>query len=172
MGKHFSISKVADMDTLALSIGGGQMASVWYKSDSSYMTTKLVGGKKNPLAGRLAALTCKTSLQIGNDYERMMQNRLNDPDFEAKPLKWGHWFAGAYKRIIEHKGMHYLRVYPSSKTLRKVIYILDGQVVTSSDLKKYIEANLKESDYNVNDIKYTNIVCVKASKRTYNVSLG
>jgi hypothetical protein len=171
MRKHVSISKVSDMDMLALTIGGGQFASVWYRSNSSTMNDKLVGGKKNPLHNRLQALTCKTSLQIGNDYERMMQNRLNDPTFEAQPLRWGHWLEGAYKRIIEHKGNHYLRAYPSSNTLRKVIYILDGQVVTDADLKKYIISQLRQPKVDVNDFRYDNIVCVKCGKVTYNVSL-
>jgi hypothetical protein len=171
MRKNISISKVADMDMLALSIGGGQMTAIWYRTNLDAMNGKLIGGKKNPLHNRLQAITCKTSLQIGNDYEKMMQNRTGNLNFEAEPLRWGHWMDGAYKRIIEHKGNHYLRAYPSKNTLRKVIYILDGQVVTNLDLFKYIRSQLREPKVDVNDFRYDNIVCVKSAGVTYNVTL-
>ena len=171
MRKRISISKVSDMDMLALSIGGGQFASIWYRSDSATMNAKLIGGQKNPLYGRLKALTCKTSLQIADDYEKVMRKRTGNPNFVADHLPWGQWMGGAYKRIIEHKGKHYFRAYPSDNTLRKVIYILDGKVVTDEDFKKYIISQLRQPKVAVNDFRYDNIVCVKASGVTYNVSL-
>ena len=171
MRRTISISSVSDMDALALSIGGGQYTSIWYRSNLDAMNGKLIGGKKNPLHNRLQAITCKTSLQIGNDYEKMMQNRTGNLNFEAEPLRWGHWMDGAYKRIIEHKGNHYLRAYPSKNTLRKVIYFLDGQVVSNADLIKYIRSQLREPKVDVNDFRYDNIVCVKSAGVTYNVTL-
>jgi hypothetical protein len=171
MRKHISVSKVSDMDRLALSIRGGQFATIWYRSNLATMNAKLIGGKKNPLHGRLEALTGKTSLQIADDYERVMRKRLNNPNFVADRLPFGHWLAGAYKRIIEHKGLHYFRAYPTDNTLRKAIYVLDGKVVTDPDLKKYIVSQLRQPKAAVNDFRYDNIVCVKASGVTYNVSL-
>ena len=44
-------------------------------------------------------------------------------------------------------------------------------VVTDEDLKKYIISQLRQPKVAVNDFRYDNIVCVKASGVTYNVSL-
>ena len=174
MRKRISISKVSDMDSLALAIGGGQMATIWYRSNFATINAKLIGGQKNPLYNRLQALTGKTSLQVADDYEKTMRKRTGNQSFVADHLPFGHWMNGAYKRIIEHKGMHYFRTYPSANTIRKVIYVLDGKVVTDSDLKKYISSQIRQSKpkpVEVNDFRYDNIVCVKAGKVTYNVSL-
>ena len=173
MKKSFcvSVNDVASLDNIVCKIRGGQFCSVWYDSDVPTMDGKLIGGKRNPLHGRLSAFTCKDNLQASIDYEKTMQKRV-DPDFKAEHLPWGTWFA--YKRIIAHKGNHYLRLTETTKTNRKVVYYLDGQVVTDADLNEYIESQLRpETDKPVKpfNIMYGNIRRLKAEKRCYEISL-
>lgn len=170
MKKILNVSNMSDMDKIACGIGGGHMVTVWYVNDIAYTNTKLVGGKKNPLYGRLSAWNVK-NLQDGCDYTNIKRKKLNDPTFVAKPLPWGHWFE--YPRIIEHKDMHYLRCYPTaqSEVRKRTIWVLDGKPVTNADLIKYIQSNIKPSTADVNDFRYDHIVRIKADGVTYNVSL-
>lgn len=165
-----TLCNASQIDALALRIGGGRMVTIWYKSDIAYMDKKLSGGKKNPLHGRLAALTCK-NLKDACNYEKVMQSKLGDPNFKAQHLPWGHWFE--FPRIIEHKGYHYLRCYPTVNTevQKRVVYILDGNVVTDADLIKYIKSQLRPSEADVNDFRYDNLVRIKADGVTYSIGL-
>ena len=166
-----SVASVSDMDALALSAIGGRFATIWYKSEISSMNAKLIGGKKNPLHGRLCAYTCCSRLQIACDYTNLKRIRTNNPDFVAEPLKWGRWLENGYKRVVEHKGKHYLRLYPSPLTQKRVCYILDGQYVTSEDLKKYIQGQLREPYTDCKVYSYENILRLSVDGTTYKVSL-
>jgi hypothetical protein len=166
-----SIRSVADMDTLALSAIGGRFATIWYKSETSYMDSKLIGGRKNPLHGRLCAYTCCSRLQIACDYTNLMRIRTQNPDFVAEPLRWGHWMENGYKRVVEHKGKHYLRLYPSQQTQRRVCYILDGEYVTDEYLIKYIKAQLREPYTDCKVYSYENILRLSVDGTTYHVLL-
>ena len=166
-----SIASVSGMDALALSAIGGRMVTLWYKSETSYMDSKLIGGKKNPLHGRLCAYTRTSSLQIACDYTNLKRIRTQNPNFVAEPLKWGHWMENGYKRVVEHKGKHYLRLYPNHNTEKQVFYILDGQYVTSEDLKKYIQSQLREPYTDCKVYSYENILQLSVDGKTYKVSL-
>jgi hypothetical protein len=110
-------------------------------------------------------------LQIACDYTNLKRIRTQNPNFVAEPLKWGNWMENGYKRVVEHKGKHYLRLYPSPLTQKRVCYILDGQYVTSEDLKKYIQSQLREPYTDCKVYSYENILRLSVDGTTYKVSL-
>jgi hypothetical protein len=76
-----------------------------------------------------------------------------------------------YKRVVEHKGKHYLRLYPNQNTQKQVFYILDGKYVTDEDLIKYIKTQLREPYTDCKVYSYENILQLSVDGKTYKVSL-
>ncbi len=180
-GKTTLVTTSNALDTAIMGIHGGQLVSVEYKNDTDTCNKKLQGGKGNKFYGRVEVVKFVTSLQVGNDYESNVSRRAGVP-FEAEALPWGTWYA--YKRIIAHKGEHYLRLYESKNTKTHHIFFLDGKEVKDGDLKKSILAAFRpkgvskrqlavglsaEEQVKPLNIKYSNLLKLKAAGKCYEV---
>lgn len=180
-GKITLVTTSNALDLIVKSIRGGQVVSAMYKNNVETCNKKLQGGRKNPYYGRIEVVKIMTSLQVGNDYESNVSNRAGVA-FEAEPLPWGTWFE--YKRIIAHKGEHYVRLYETKNTKTHHLFFLDGKEVKDGDLKKSILAAFRkkgaskrqlavglspEEQVKPINIRYSNLLKLKAAGRCYEV---
>lgn len=141
---------------------GCSFVSAMWVSNTDSMNDKLLAMKapngkgralkaNNPLYGRLSAIFCGNNLQFGIDYQNSVNNRLKknglEAEFEAEPLRWGHWYEytengkkeTAFKKVIEHLGNFYIRLYKVKNTNIRATYYVDGVRVNYSDIKQYLK---------------------------------
>jgi len=104
-------------------------------------TPVLLGGKKNPMQGRVRKHNTGASImvfqnKVKHGYAGMVARRLEkegkDPAlFKLSPRTWGTRMAGL--PIVEHKGAQYLEVIYLKAG--KVSYTLDGQAIDKADVE-------------------------------------
>ena len=104
-------------------------------------TPTLLGGKSNPMKGRVRKYNKGASIMVfqnkkTNAYDNMVKRRLlaegKDPDlFKLSPRAWGTRLQGT--PLVEHKGALYLEVIflASGQTS----YTLDGQPIDKADIQ-------------------------------------
>lgn len=126
----FKITNILD------NVNGGSFISM-----DTTTTPKLLGGKKNPMQGRVRKHNKGASIMVfqnkkTNAYDNMVKRRLlaegKDPDlFKLSPRAWGTRLQGT--PLVEHKGALYLEVIflASGQTS----YTLDGQPIDKANIQ-------------------------------------
>lgn len=120
-------------------VNGATFISIDTKTDVT-----LLGGKKNPMQGRVQKSTTGSNVMVfqnktTNAYENMVNRRLEKEGkpvvFEVGPRKWGTRIPNT--PFVEHNGELYLEVI----FLRagEVQYLLDGQPVDKADIEGLAE---------------------------------
>ena len=108
---------------------------------STVTTPVLLGGKKNPMQGRVKKAMAGASVMVFqnknvNGYEAMVERRLvqegKDPSsFQLGPRAWGERLPNL--PVVLHKGKYYLEViflHPG-----EVFYTLDGNLIDKADIE-------------------------------------
>jgi len=126
----FKITSILD------NVNGGSFISM-----DTITTPALLGGKSNPMKGRIRKHNKGASIMVfqnkkTNAYDNMVKRRLiaegKDPDlFKLSPRAWGTRLAGT--PLVEHKGALYLEVIflASGQTS----YTLDDQPIDKADIQ-------------------------------------
>lgn len=104
-------------------------------------SVKLLGGKKNPMQGRVEKLTENSNVIIYSNSEksgygemvkrRMLKEGKDPSEFKMKPRVWGVRVGNS--PFIEHKDKYYFEcifVNPG-----KVTYFLDGEVIEKDEIE-------------------------------------
>lgn len=122
--------KYEDLNELVMTVKGTSFAGITTRTD-----VKLLGGKKNPMQGRVTKLVENANIIIyanseKNGYAEMVKRRMvnegKDPtEFELKPRKWGERIGKS--PFISHNGKHYLECIFVSPG--KVSYFLDDEPI-------------------------------------------
>lgn len=104
-------------------------------------TPTLLGGKKNPMQGRIEKHMDGSSVMVftnqkANGYENMVNRRLESEGFDAKTFNvgsraWGERVEGL--PIVTHKGSEYLEVI--FLKAGEVRYTLDGDPIEYADIE-------------------------------------
>lgn len=104
-------------------------------------TPTLLGGKKNPMQGRVRKHNTGASImvfqnKVKHGYDAMVKRRLEKegkaPElFKLSPRTWGTRLAGL--PIVEHKGAQYLEVIYLKAG--KTSYTLDGKAIDKADIE-------------------------------------
>ena len=94
-------------------------------------TTSCGFPKKSGLDQVEKCVTLK-GVQLNYDYEKAVNNRAEKAvgaavNFSAQSLPFGAWVAGLENKILEHKGVRYLRFYQQKNAKANVVYIENGQ---------------------------------------------
>lgn len=96
--------------------------------------------RNNPFRGRVKKVTI-TPMQFGYSYQNAVNNRLDregcEANFEADALSWGAWVKGMENKVIEHKGMHYLRTYCVRNAKPRTFYLLDGHLASTEEYAEF-----------------------------------
>lgn len=75
---------------------------------------------------------CKMSTQVGCNYERSVNTRLErkgeETTFESGHLPWGKW--ETFNRIIVHNDKYYARFYLTANHNAEILYLVDGEIAT------------------------------------------
>ena len=117
-------------------IKGGTFAGIDTETE-----VKLLGGKKNPMQGRVTKRTTGATVMIfctkdKSAYENMVRKRmdmegLDATTFELKPRAWGQRIEGT--PFVEHKGKHYLECF--FMNAGETEYFLDGKPIAKEDIE-------------------------------------
>lgn len=133
MTNQVQVHKISE---LLSNVNGGSFISI----DTS-TTPTLLGGKKNPMKGRIQKHNKGASVMVfqnkkANAYDNMVKRRLiaegKDPElFKLSPRRWGTRLQGT--PMVEHKGALYIEVIflKSGQTS----YTLDGQPIDKADIE-------------------------------------
>jgi hypothetical protein len=96
---------------------------------------KLVGGKKNPMQGRVTKVMTGAVAMVNRNYENARNKQLQvagfKPTFEVKPRKWGV-YAIKGMPVLTHKGAVYLNT--SILKAGAVSYLLDGKAIDKAEI--------------------------------------
>lgn len=101
----------------------------------------LLGGKKNPMQGRIEKVMTGAVAMVNRNYENSRNKQLQvagfKPTFKVQPRRWGKYAIKGLP-VLSHKG----GVYLNTSILRagKVSYLLDGKAIN-----KALITGLKES---------------------------
>ena len=77
-------------------------------------------------------------------------------------LPWGQWVQGLEGRVIEHKGVLYLRVAETHAAWPSSQYYLDGNPITKEQAAAIVgEKKLAGGESPVYNIKFDNIIKIK-----------
>ena len=113
--------------------------------------------------------------QVGFSYQNAVNNRGEKEqgapiEFVAAPLRWGAWVAGQENKLIENKGILYLRFYGVQNGRVETTYFVGGKAATAEQIeliKQYTErgqvqtqasAGLTENQVICRDVKIANIM--------------
>lgn len=147
-----------------------------FMSIDTLTTVTLMGGKKNPMQGRVTKLMEGANVMAFqnkhlNGYEQMVRRRLeqegkNPDNFELSPRAWGVRIPNT--PFVEHNGKMYLEVIflkPGDVT-----YLLDGKIIDKSEiigLKDHQEGEQGglEDKVIIRTFAMDNIIKVKIDKR-------
>jgi hypothetical protein len=81
------------------------------------------------------------SIRAGIDYDNLkaVKEKREDGTLPEvnQGLPWGQWVSFPY--LIEHKGSHYIRLYPSGHV--ETSYFLNGQPVEIEQIKEFVLAS-------------------------------
>ena len=99
-------------------------------------TPELLGGKKNPMKGKVQKYAIGAGIVIGaKNYEKVVNERLvaegKPPIFEASELPWGKRVGDS--PFIINKDETYIQVRYLSPP-QKVIYVYDGKVIPKDEV--------------------------------------
>lgn len=89
--------------------------------------------------GVLSVVTKETraTVRAGIDHEQRakVETARADGSLPAvnSGLPWGQWLAFPF--VIEHKGNHYVRLYPVEGRAPRVVYRIDGKLAAKSDVE-------------------------------------
>ena len=94
-------------------------------------TTSCGFPKKSGLDQVEKCVTIK-GVQLNYDYEKAVNNRAEKAvgaavNFKAQSLPFGAWVKGLENKVIEHKGVRYLRFYQQKNAHTSVVYMENGQ---------------------------------------------
>jgi len=129
-------AQVFSLTNILAEVNGGSFISI-----DTTTTPTLLGGKKNPMKGRVKKHNTRANVMVfqnkkANAYDNMVKRRLlaegKDPDlFKLSPRAWGTRLQGT--PLVEHKGALYLEVIflASGQTS----YTLDGQPIDKADIQ-------------------------------------
>lgn len=125
--------KLAQIHTLLSRINGNTFAAL-----DSITEVGLLGGKKNPMQGRVTKHTTGNRVQLFTShkgYMNMVNRRLTAggkvADFKPAPLQWGIRVEDS--PLIEHKGKFYLQVIFHKGG--ESTYYLDNKVIAKVDIE-------------------------------------
>jgi hypothetical protein len=114
---------------------------------------KLIGGKSNPMQGRVEKLSEDVNIIVYSNSEvsgyaamvkRHMVKEGKDPEeFQMKPRVWGTRVGNT--PFIEHKGKYYLECIFRSPG--KVTYLLDGESIDPEEIEGLPEKKEKTEAY-------------------------
>lgn len=118
------------------------------------ITEPKMNKRGNPYFGRVHKATYMSNVALGYDYENVVNARLErkglDSDFVAEKPKGKNW--DMYPFILQSdkdNSVKYLRCTMRPNTATKVVYILDGKVVTDEDVLLAIKSWVTKSSYSV-----------------------
>ena len=127
---------MSNLPVIAKNFSGASFISM-----DTVTTPVLLGGKKNPMQGRIRKHNKGASIQVfqnknTNAYKNMVERRLvkegKEPtDFKLSPRRWGTRVANM--PIVEHKGADYLEVIFLKAGVSS--YTLDGKAIDKADIE-------------------------------------
>ena len=133
---------------------------------------KLLGGKSNPLQGRVTKLVETGQVMVfanqkSNGYKNMVCRRLekegkNPEQFQLGKRVWGKRISGT--PFVEHKGNKYLEVI-YLQTPKRVQYLLDGRRVDKESIQGMPKKSAQEIAGNQGGLDIGDKVII----RTYNL---
>ena len=152
------------------------------------VTEPKMNKKNNPYYGRVCKATYMSNVALGYDYENVVNNRLEriglDNTFQAEKPKGKSWLNHPYILVSDSNAdTKYLRCTMRPNTIRKNVFILDGNIVTdenvindiksfipkSSSSNKQISSGLKDFEQVVvRDFKLGGIICLTQGEKVFN----
>jgi hypothetical protein len=149
------------------SLKGCQFINIWTLTEPDMYL------KGNPYKGRVQKVSA-AQMQFNFAYENAVNNRLIkggcEGNFEAESLPWGEWLHP--NKVIDHKGVLYLRTYNVKGAKPRTFYFVDGHLATpeqyaefsayfkptKSASNKQTEAGLVENQVKVKNYKFSSIL--------------
>jgi hypothetical protein len=135
--------------------------------------------------------TVRTTVQVGVDYDARESVQAARASGEAPAvnagLPWGRWLPGHENYVIEHKGKHYVRLYPvrdaaGNPRSCKVVYRINGVRVAKHQLAGICLASefAPGSDHgcytlaedNLQQVKFANAIFTRANAKAALISLS
>ena len=99
---------------------------------------KLNAAGKCFYAGRLQKATLVTNVRVGCEYANFVNAKSDNKDFVSAPLKGFEWVVYPFVKRAVKSGKEYLSVNYRECDVRtkfESVYLLDGQVLSSDDVK-------------------------------------
>jgi len=121
----------------------------------------LLGGKKNPMKGRVTKVT-SSEVDLGSAGEygrRMVETGVYESLADVKPASWGTRQGDTC--IFEHKGNLYVEYLPSDT--RKSTYYLDDEVIDYEKIEGTKAPRPKSDKVEYRKIKLESVVSVSAA---------
>ena len=171
-------------------VKGCQFISMAYVSEPSLNNAQkaAIGILSNECGSVVIEKRVFGQFQINYSYQNAVNNRgkkeQGEPiNFVAAPLRWGSWVEGQENKLIENKGIIYLRYYGVQNAKVQTEYFVNGVAANESQvalIKEFTERKISKSQANAGltenqvicrDVKIDNImeitidgICLKRTK--------
>lgn len=135
-----------NLENIIRSVESCQFANLMYVTD---------GGIPQKVLGKGVVVTklVRTDCQMNYSYQNAVNNRLekqgDERTFKAESLPWGSWVEGQENKLIEHKGVLYLRYYEVKNAHIESLWFVDGKLANAeqfSAIMNYLSSKKKGSE--------------------------